>query len=477
MDHRARTGKQLTAADLLPLATLKVRTSVTSTDQIIAAIKEIAPPGIKEPDAFVIRKLSDQTARLHEALPYSAEEYIRFTTIQKRELDVPLDELEAWLSGRVVVVTGGTGCIGSVLLEQIRCFSPKRLVSVSRGSRKPWRTVRGVEYAYADVCDEAALRGTLTHHDPSVIFHCAAQRDPGQAEIQVTRTVATNLLGADNVIAAAVCLGVSHLIYASTGKTLRYYTPDIYAASKKAAESLISLRAPASEISYSAGRFTHVVDNSLIIQYLRKWCDEGLLRLHDPYIAFYVQSAIESAQLLLCAGLASTRGSFRISAIRDLGIPVDLLRLALGAAASWNPRAAIWFCGFGKGYEEAPYPGLYDPQLSGDVSPLISGLEARDAEPGFSDQIDTFCPRVGHSERLTEKYAILLNSCRESENDETIQKLLDEFSWDLLEVIFQSVPVPALQRTLALIQPGMKLDPESQRIYDAIRRSAGSDSQ
>lgn len=446
-----------------------------STDQIITAIQKIAPPGVTEPDALSLRRLSEQVARLHEEFPESIEEYIRFNAIRKRELDVPLDQLEAWLSSRVIVVTGGTGCIGTVLLEQLRSFSPKRLISISRGSRRPWRRVCGVEYACVDIRDQAALRCTLMQYDPSVVFHLAAQRDPGLAEIQVSQTVATNLFGTDNLIASAADLGVTHLIYASTGKALRYYTPDIYAASKKASEGLISLKAAAaSEVSCSAARFTHVADNSLIMQFLRNWCSEGLLRLHGPYIAFYVQSAIESAQLLLCAGLASNPESFRTSAIRDLGTPIDLLRLALGAATKWNRNTAIWFCGFGKGYEEIPYPGLYDPQISGDVSPLISGLEARTAELAFSDQINTFCLQVAHSERLAKGYATLLQSCREPAGDDAIRRMLDEVSWELLDAILQSIPATALHRALSLISPRMKLNAENQRIFDAILRLTGS---
>ena len=57
------------------------------------------------------------------------------------------------------------------------------------------------------------------------------------------------------------------------------------------------------------------------------WADEaqdGVIRLHSPDIAFYVQSASSPAQLLLPAGLGSQRGEFRVHAISDLGWPVGL---------------------------------------------------------------------------------------------------------------------------------------------------------
>ena len=86
----------------------------------------------------------------------------------------------------------------------------------------------------------------------------------------------------------------------------------------------------------SAARFTHVVDNSIIYRRLRAWADAeaGTIRLHSPDIAFYVQSALESAQLLLLALTGAERGEFRVLAITDLGWPVTLLDLALGVLAA-----------------------------------------------------------------------------------------------------------------------------------------------
>jgi len=102
------------------------------------------------------------------------------------------------------------------------------------------------------------------------------------------------------------------------------YSPDMYTASKRAAEWVASGVAAGSDMLISAGRFTHVLDNSTIDQRLLSWADEpedGVIRLHSPDIAFYVQSALESAQLLLLACLGSARGEFRVLAISDLGWP------------------------------------------------------------------------------------------------------------------------------------------------------------
>ena len=144
---------------------------------------------------------------------------------------------------------------------------------------------------------------------PDLVFHVAAQRDPGLAETEVHRTVSTNVLGTRTVLTAAAEAGVPQVVCASTGKALRPYSPDMYTASKRAAEWVASGVAASSDMLVSAGRFTHVLDNSIIYQRLLSWADEtgeGVIRLHSPDIAFYVQSALESAQLLLLACLGAS---------------------------------------------------------------------------------------------------------------------------------------------------------------------------
>ena len=130
---------------------------------------------------------------------------------------------------------------------------------------------------------------------PDVIFHVAAQREPALAEVEVHRTVSTNVLGTRNVLEAAAAAGVRQVVCASTGKALRPYSPEIYTASKRAAEWLASSRPRRGEMLVSAGRFTHVLDNSIVYQRLLDRADAGVIsgkgdrraperrrRLHGP---------------------------------------------------------------------------------------------------------------------------------------------------------------------------------------------------
>ena len=336
-----------------------------------------APPGQARLDEAALVALRAATRSLHAARPAAARELARFLAIADRNLCLPTDPLARWLDGAHLLVTGGSGCIGAALLDELAKYRPARVVSVSRGVTPVRPRPGGTEYLHADIRDRKALERLVARVRPDVIFHLAAQRDPSLAEVDVHRTVTTNILGTRNVLAAAAAAEVTQVVCASTGKALRPYSPDVYAASKRAAEWVASQASAERDLVVTAARFTHVVDNSLIHRRLERWAADGaVVRLHSPDAAFYAQSAAESAQLLLLAGLGGWRGQYLVHAITDLGWPVSLLDLALGVLARAGSGAPIYFTGYERGYEEVPFPGLYDPATAGEVSPLLNALEA-----------------------------------------------------------------------------------------------------
>ena len=195
---------------------------------------------------------------------------------------------------------------------------------------------------------------------PDLVFHVAAQRDPGLAEVEVHRTVSTNVLGTRTVLTAAAEAGVPQVVCASTGKALRPYSPDMYTASKRAAEWVASGVAASSDMLISAGRFTHVLDNSIIYERLLSWADEaedGVIRLHSPDIAFYVQSALESAQLLLLACLGATRGSSACSPSAISAGRSACMDLALDVLARSGSATPIYSAATTRGTRRSRSPG------------------------------------------------------------------------------------------------------------------------
>jgi hypothetical protein len=313
---------------------------------------------------------------------------------------------------------------------------------------------------------------------PDLIFHVAAQRDPGLAEVEVHRTVSTNVLGTRTVLTAAAEAGVPQVVCASTGKALRPYSPDMYTASKRAAEWVAWGIATSSDMLVSAGRFTHVLDNSIIYKRLQSWAEEpedGVIRLHSPDIAFYIQSALESAQLLMLASISAQPGELRLHAISDLGWPVSLMDLALAVLARSDSPTPIYVSGYDRGYEEIPFPGLYDPMTAGDVSPLLNAFEAAAVVDSPCPMVDAFKVQIAPEPRAVKVLTALAEVCERTEDPAAVRGALNDLSWTLLDCTLRAAPCKALMRSAAMAQRySATLGADHRRILEAIQDHAGS---
>lgn len=290
------------------------------------------------------------------------------TQLRRLKVDSPLH-----LAGERIMVTGGTGCVGAEVIRQLAKLSPRPLiVSVSRGLTLPRPEHLHVHYEVGDVRSMDDMRRIIDRYQPTVILHLAAQRDPGLAEQDPIQTVDTNLRGVVNVVTAAAEFGVQRLVAASTGKALRLMTHDVYAFTKQLGEC--ALASMAQDLDVAVARFTHIVDNSLIWRKLHQWTRSGEDVLLHGKSAFYVQSAMEAADLIL-ALTDGGDGGLRIAAQRDLGEAVELVRLAADVRHRNRSQSAIRFIGHEQGYEEGFYPGTYDVLTAGDFSPLLNSIE------------------------------------------------------------------------------------------------------
>ena len=290
------------------------------------------------------------------------------------------------------------------------------------------------------------------------------------------------------VLAAAAAAGVPQVVCASTGKALRPYSPEMYTASKRAAEWTASVAAASGELLVSAARFTHVVDNSIIYERLLDWAaadgghgggtdlstgEAALVRLHGESVAFYVQSALESAQLLQIAYLGARPREFRVHAITDLGWPVSLIDVALGVLASRRSRTPVYISGYEPGYEEVPFPGLYDPATAGDVSPLMNAFETAALVDSPCPMVDAFTLEMAGDSVNHKLLAALDCVCARTREAAPVRAALDELSWSLLDATLGAVPRTALDRSAKLIcHHEEAMTPTHRRITRAIRDHA-----
>lgn len=379
------------------------------------------------------------TRRFLEHSDGRADEYTRYLKTRFRGI-------HGWAGAdrtknKNVLVTGVSGCIGSTLLGLLADQAPRRLVGVDLAADDH---LTETEYHEIDVRNRDEIRKLFKTTKPDVVFHLAAQRHPGLAERNVYDTVSTNVAGTRNVLDAAIACGAEKFVFASTGKAVRPHTLDVYAASKKVAEWMIAQHAAAGAIQCAVARFTHVVDNGIVLELLRRWSeDDEPFRLHSPESPFYIQSALESAQLLLCAMQACGTPELRMFAINDLGWPVTALDLAVGVLLETGKEARLDIVGAQPGYEQGIYPGLYDPACCGDVSPLFNFAESFSADP-LENAPAVDCVRLTHNR--SRDIADGVQELLRGRHDQTIRRILDVILWDMLHARLLFVPTTVLTR-------------------------------
>ncbi len=347
--------------------------------QIIGAMQRLVPAHAPVPQsAEVLADLTELTNDLIRV--YQGEGKLRenpFTEAAQRRIHLYEDLIRAEVADKVVLVTGGEGCVGQALITSLIDLGAKQIVSLDKAKLAADRLVQSerVVYQTVDIRDGKSVTAFFATVRPQIVFHLAAQRLPGLAEIEIRETITSNLIGTCNIIAACQAHQVEKCMFSSTGKASRYYTADVYAGSKKLCEWLFAKAALAGGTTYGAVRFTHILDNSSIESKVAQGIENGLVDLHKPDIDLLPQNVSEANYLLLNGLLEAVPQQLKILVVRDLGWPIDLLELVLYKIFQSGKKVPLYFNGLKAGYDEPFFHGQFDPTLGTEVNPLISAIK------------------------------------------------------------------------------------------------------
>lgn len=215
------------------------------------------------------------------------------------------------LNGKHVLITGGTGSLGKQLVKTIlqRWPNVKRLIIFSRDEQKQFQmnmeypSVAGgnMRYFIGDVRDadrlKTAFKG-VTH-----VIHAAAMKHVHIAEYNPMECVMTNVMGAENVINAAMEAGVENVVALSTDKAAAPI--NLYGATKLCSDKLFVAANNIkgfSNIKFSVVRYGNVMgSNGSVIPFFMERKKTGVLPITDPNMTRFNISLQEGADLVLHA--------------------------------------------------------------------------------------------------------------------------------------------------------------------------------
>jgi len=270
----------------------------------------------------------------------SLRDNIRDVTIDEllgREPIRVADELLGdFIDGKVVLVTGGGGSIGSELCRQIAAQKPKRLVIVDIYENNAYDIEQELRTKYgksldlsvliASVRDFPRMRDIMIAEAPQLVIHAAAHKHVPLMETSPQEAVKNNIFGTYNTARAALEAGVSNFILISTDKAVN--PTNIMGASKRLCEMVIqALACESIGTTFAAVRFGNVLgsNGSVIPLFKKQIAAGGPVTVTHPEITRFFMSIPEAAQLVLAAGKMAKGGEIFVL---DMGSPIKIDTLA-----------------------------------------------------------------------------------------------------------------------------------------------------
>ena len=240
------------------------------------------------------------------------------------------------LNGQTILVTGGTGSFGHKLVDTIISqFKPKKLIIFSRDELKQYEMAQRfspqdhpfLRYFIGDVRDEARLDQAMRGVD--VVIHAAALKHVPIAEYNPFECIKTNVLGAENVVRAAIKRDVRHVCALSTDKAAN--PVNLYGASKLASDKIFTAAQHMGGEGgpvFSVVRYGNVVGSrGSVIPFFRKQIEDGAdhLPITDPRMTRFWITLEQGVNFVLSSMALAKGGEIFVPKIPSMST-VDLAR-------------------------------------------------------------------------------------------------------------------------------------------------------
>ena len=247
---------------------------------------------------------------------------------------VKLDEIMGYVAGKVILVTGGGGSIGSELCRQVAAHEPKRLIIFDIYENNAYDIQQELKDKYPNL-DLVVLIGSVrnTHrinsvfekYRPDIVYHAAAHKHVPLMEDSPNEAIKNNVFGTYKTAMAADRYGAKRFVLISTDKAVN--PTNIMGASKRLCEMVIQMMNRHSATEFVAVRFGNVLgSNGSVIPLFKKQIEKGgPVTVTHPDIIRYFMTIPEAVSLVLQAGALAKGGEIFVL---DMGEPVKILDLA-----------------------------------------------------------------------------------------------------------------------------------------------------
>ena len=249
--------------------------------------------------------------------------------------EIDLQTTHEHLQGKVVMVTGGGGSIGSVICNQVAASKPKKLILVEMYENSAYDVQQKLIMEYGSnldldvrICsirDSRKMDSLINECRPEIIFHAAAHKHVPLMETSPEEAVKNNVCGTWNLARSADKYGVESFVLISTDKAVN--PTSIMGATKRICEMIIQAMSKTSKSRFVAVRFGNVLgsNGSVIPLFKEQITKGGPVTVTHPDITRYFMTIDEAVSLVITAQKMAKGGEIFVL---DMGEQVKILDLA-----------------------------------------------------------------------------------------------------------------------------------------------------
>ena len=330
-------------------------------DEIVFAI-----PSCSGADRREILELCGATGREVRAIPgiyqlvdgqvaVSKLREVRLEDLLGRDpIVVDAEEVRGFIEGRVVMVTGGGGSIGSELCRQIAKDNPKQLIIFDIYENNAYAIQQELRHDYpaldlvtliGSVRNTERIRSVFETYRPELVFHAAAHKHVPLMEDSPCEAIKNNVIGTLKCAEAALDYGTRRFVLISTDKAVN--PTNVMGASKRLCEMVVQMMdrradAQGKATDYVAVRFGNVLgsNGSVVPLFEKQIAEGGPVTVTHPEITRFFMTIPEAVSLVLQSACYAAGGEIFVL---DMGEPVKIADMArkLIRLAGYEPDVDI----------------------------------------------------------------------------------------------------------------------------------------
>ena len=308
--------------------------------EVIFCIQKIDPSKLKElveglvDFPVIVKKVPPVEDWINGELNASQIKQVQIEDLLNRPpIDIINSKISDEVNGKVVLVSGGAGSIGSEIVRQLCKYKYKSLIIVDQAESALYDLQQELKQngyvnftpIVADIRDKNRMNNLFGEYKPNLVFHAAAYKHVPLMEYNSYEAIKINIAGTKAIVDLSIMHKVDKFVFVSTDKAVN--PTNVMGATKRIAEMYISCMQQEGKTKFITTRFGNVLgSNGSVIPLFKKQIEKGgPLTVTHKDITRYFMTIPEASQLVLEAGAMGKGGEIFIF---DMGESVKIFDLA-----------------------------------------------------------------------------------------------------------------------------------------------------